>query len=180
MRITIYDLSSTIYDGELYLFLRPEFFPMNITIRNAEPRDVPAMLALIKELALYEKAPDEVITTEASMLKDGFGEEKIYDSIVAEAKGRVVGVAIYYVVYSTWKGRIIYLDDLVVTESFRRFGIGKKLFDELTRITKEAGVHQLRWHVLNWNMPAIKFYEKYHASLDPDWISCKLTREQIL
>jgi len=153
---------------------------MNITIRNAEPGDVPRMLALIKELALYEKAPDEVITTETSMLKDGFGEEKIYDSIVAEADGIVVGVAIFYVVYSTWKGRIIYLDDLVVTESHRRFGIGKKLFDELIRITKEAGVHQLRWHVLNWNTTAINFYKKYSASLDPDWISCKLTEEQIL
>lgn len=162
------------------LFLRLEFFPMNITIRKAEPGDVPAMLALIKELALYEKAPDEVITTESSMLKDGFGEEKIYDSIVAESDGTVVGVAIFYVVYSTWKGRIIYLDDLVVTESYRRFGIGKKLFDELTRITKETGAQQLRWHVLNWNTQAIKFYEKYRTSFDPVWISCKLTEEQIL
>lgn len=152
---------------------------MDITIRKAEPRDVPAMLALIKELAVYEKAPDQVITTETSMLKDGFGDEKIYDSLVAEVDKKVVGIGIFYIAYSTWKGKIIYLDDLVVTESYRRFGIGKKLFEEVSRITTEIGARQLRWHVLNWNTPAIEFYKKYHASLDPDWITCKLMGEQI-
>jgi GNAT superfamily N-acetyltransferase len=152
---------------------------MEITIRKAEQRDVSAMLALIKELATYERAPNEVITTEASMLRDGFGEEKIFHSLVAEADGAIVGIAIFYVAYSTWKGKIIYLDDLVVTESHRRFGIGKKLFDAVGKISKAMGVSQLRWHVLDWNEPAINFYKKYDASLDADWITCKLTREQL-
>ncbi len=152
---------------------------MNITIRKAEARDVPAMLALIKELVVYEKAPNEVITTEESMLRDGFGKEKIFDSLIAEADGVIAGIAIFYVAYSTWKGKIIYLDDLIVTESHRRYGIGKKLFDEVGRISKAIGANQLRWHVLDWNEPAINFYKKYEASLDADWITCKLTNEQM-
>ena len=166
-------------DNSLY-FYSLNFFSMDITIRNAEPRDVPTLLALIKELALYEKSPDEVTTTETSMLKDGFGEEKIYDAIVAVMDGKVVGLAIFYTAYSTWKGKYVYLDDFVVTESCRRFGIGKKLFDEVIRIARETGAHLLRWHVLNWNTPAINFYKKYQATFDPDWVTCKLTQEQIL
>ncbi|HYV94543.1 MAG TPA: GNAT family N-acetyltransferase [Chitinophagales bacterium] len=153
---------------------------MNIKVRKAEPRDVAAMLALIKELAVYEKAPDEVITTEESMLRDGFGEEKIFDSLVAEADEVIAGIAIFYIAYSTWKGKMVYLDDLVVTESKRGFGIGKKLFDEVGKIAKETGANQLRWHVLDWNEPAINFYKKYGASLDADWITCKLNREQMV
>jgi len=152
---------------------------MNILIRKAEPGDVPAMLKLIKELAEYEKAPGEVMVTEATMLHDGFGKESLYNALVAESNGSVVGIAVYYVAYSTWKGKIIYLDDLVVTESQRRFGIGKKLFDKLINIAREAGVNQLRWHVLNWNTPAIDFYRKYNAALDHEWITCKLTKEQL-
>ncbi len=153
--------------------------PMDIIVRKAEPRNVPAMLALIKELAAYEKAPDEVITTEESMLRDGFGERKIFESLVAEANGNVVGTAIFYVAYSTWKGRMVYLDDFIVNENFRRFGIGKMMFDEVGKFAKINGANQLRWNVLDWNVPAINFYKKYFASLDEEWLLCKLTKEQI-
>jgi len=179
LRSTIHDSRNTIHDCQLYLFLLHEIFFMTITIRKAEPRDVPDVLALIKELAVYEKAPDEVTTTKESMLRDGFGEEKIYHSLVAEVDGVIVGTAIFYVAYSTWKGKMVYLDDLVVTESHRRYGIGKKLLDEVGKIAKEMGANLLRWHVLDWNEPAINFYKKYEASFDAHWIMCKLTRKQM-
>ena len=156
---------------------------MSIIIRKAEKKDVPAMLQLVKELAQYERAPDEVTATEQSMLQDGFDtgpeERPLFYAHVAENDGKLIGAAIYYIGYSTWKGRMVYLDDIVVTESMRRSGIGLKLFDAVAHFAKEAGAHQLRWHVLDWNMTAIRFYEKLNASLDKTWITCKLTREQL-
>ena len=137
------------------------------------------MLDLIKELALYEKAPEEVTTTVETMTKDGFGSEPIFHASVAEVNGQVVGLAIYYIVYFTWKGKSVYLDDLVVNEKFRTLGIGKKLFDAVGQFAKSIGANQLRWHVLNWNEPAINFYKKYNPSFDPEWITCKFTKEQI-
>lgn len=137
------------------------------------------MLALIQELALYEKAPQEVTTTVETMEQDGFGANPIYCAHVAEADGKIVGVAVYYIAYSTWKGKSVYLDDIVITENFRRFGIGKKLFDAVGIFAKSIGANQLRWHVLEWNEPAINFYRKYDASVDPEWITCKLTKEQL-
>jgi GNAT superfamily N-acetyltransferase len=152
---------------------------MNITIRKAEAADVSAMFALVKELAEYEKALNEVSVTAETMLRDGLSEESLYNAIVAIADHKVIGMAVYYTAYSTWKGKIIYLDDLVVTASYRRFGVGKMLFDELIRIVNQTGANQLRWHVLNWNESAIEFYRKYNASLDDEWITCKLTKEQL-
>lgn len=152
---------------------------MEVTVRLAEKKDVPAMLALIKELAVYEKAPEEVTNTAERMEQDGFGDHPVFLSQVAEADGEIAGVAIYYIAYSTWKGKSVYLDDIVITEKFRRLGIGKKLFDAVGADSKKRGANQLRWHVLEWNEPAKKFYEKYGASMDPEWITCKLTKEQI-
>ncbi len=152
---------------------------MAIVIRPAEENDVPAMLSLVQELALYEKAPHEVTNTIEMMKVDGFGTHPIFNAYVAEADNLIVGIAIFYIAYSTWKGRYIYLDDLVVSENFRRYGTGKKLFDAVGSFAKKNGVNQLRWHVLNWNHPAINFYKKYAASLDSEWITCKLTKDQI-
>lgn len=152
---------------------------MEVAIRIAEKKDVPQMLALIRELADYEKAPLEVHNTVERMEKDGFGEQPIFYSHIAEVEGQVVGVAIYYQAYSTWKGSYIYLDDIVITEEFRGKGIGKKLFDAVGAFAKNAGANLLRWHVLEWNEPAINFYKKYNAVLDPEWITCKLTRQQL-
>lgn len=150
---------------------------MEIIVRKGEPRDVPGMLRLVKELATFEREPLAVINTEEQMLADGFSPNPSFISFVAEADNEIVGTAIFYFAYSTWKGRYIYLDDIVVTEKFRKKGIGKLLFDKIIEFAKENKANQLRWHVLNWNEPAIHFYEKYKANMDPDWITCKLEKE---
>lgn len=144
-------------------------------IRFAKPEDMNAVWNLIYELAVYEKAPEEVITTPETMLKDGFGENPLFQCIVAEDESeQIVGTAVFYFAYSTWKGKIIYLDDLVVTESCRRGGVGQLLIDKLLEIAKSENVRQVRWHVLDWNEPAIRFYNKIGADLDSEWIKCKI------
>jgi L-amino acid N-acyltransferase YncA len=140
-----------------------------ITIRPALATDMPAVWALIYELAVYEKAPEEVKTTPASMIRDGFELERpLFHCIVAEDEAKeIVGIALYYLAYSTWKGKMLYLDDLVV-------GLGQRLMDTLLSIAKNEKAQQMRWHVLDWNEPAIQFYEKLGANLDGEWITCKV------
>lgn len=152
---------------------------MKISVRKAVENDIPRILELIKELALYERAPDEVMATEESMKRDGFGDRPLYEALVAEADGVISGVAVFYTCYSTWKGKLVYLDDLIVTESRRKRGIGRMLLDEVVRYARNNGANQLRWHVLDWNTPAIEFYKSYQAAFDSTWITCKLTREQL-
>jgi GNAT superfamily N-acetyltransferase len=152
---------------------------MNTIVRFAKEEDIPFVHALIKELAEYEKAPQEVTNTVDDMLRDGFGPNPVYRCLVAETDGKVAGMAIYFVKYSTWKGKGIYLDDIVVTESMRRMGIGKLLFDAIVKDAKLLGAKQLHWQVLDWNTPAIEFYKKYNADLDGEWINCKLTEQQL-
>lgn len=145
-------------------------------IRPATPADMQAVWSLIYELAVYEKAPEQVITRPESLVEDGFGVgRKWFECMVAEAEdGQLVGIALYYFAYSTWKGKMIYLDDIVVTEAWRGRGVGNQLMQTLIETARQAGVKQLRWHVLDWNEPAIKFYEKLGADLDSEWITCKL------
>lgn len=152
---------------------------MNTIVRFAKEEDIPFVHALIKELAEYEKAPQEVTNTVDDMLRDGFGPNPVFRCLVAETDGKVTGMAIYFVKYSTWKGKGIYLDDIVVTESMRRMGIGKLLFDAIVKDAKLLGAKQLHWQVLDWNTPAIEFYKKYNADLDGEWINCKLTEQQL-
>ena len=152
---------------------------MKIIIRRGEKKDIPQVLELVKELAVYERAPNEVITNVEQMERDGFGENSVYRFLTAEAAEKIIGIALYYTAYSTWKGKYIYLDDLIVTEKLRRSGAGKLLFDALLREAKRECANQLRWHVLEWNTPAINFYKKYNAVLDPEWITGKMSREQI-
>jgi GNAT superfamily N-acetyltransferase len=152
---------------------------MNTIVRFAKEEDIPFVHALIKELAEYEKAPQEVTNTVDDMLRDGFGPNPVFRCLVAETDGKVIGMAIYFVKYSTWKGKGIYLDDIVVTESMRRMGIGKLLFDAIVKDAKLIGAKQLHWQVLDWNTPAIEFYKKYNADLDGEWINCKLTEQQL-
>ena len=113
------------------------------------------------------------------MEKDGFGENPIFHFFVAEAEGGIIGISLYYIKYSTWKGKCVFLEDIIVTEKFRKSGIGKKLFDEVVMVAKEMKVHRLEWQVLEWNEPAIKFYEKLNSNFDAEWINCKLNGEQI-
>lgn len=152
----------------------------SINIRKGTPKDIPAVLNLIRELALYEKAPQEVTNSELDMERDGFGDKPVFSMLVAEKEDKVVGMAIYFIKYSTWKGKGVYLDDIVVNEKFRGQGIGKLLLDEVIRDCQSMGAKQLHWQVLDWNEPAIGFYKNYDASFDTEWINCKLTEEQIL
>lgn len=145
-----------------------------INIRKAEARDVPAMMALVRELALYEKAPEEVTNTEERMLEEGFGPKKAFECILVELEGAIVGMSLYYFRYSTWKGRRLYLEDLIVTESQRGSGLGKVLFDKTVEIAKEENCSGMMWQVLDWNTPAINFYDKYNARYDEGWLNCHL------
>lgn len=153
---------------------------MTISLRKGVKSDLSAALELIKELALYENAPDEVSVTVEDMERDGFGEDPVFYFFVAEVAGEIVGISLYYVKYSTWKGKCIFLEDIIVTEQFRKQGVGKKLFDEVVKVSKEQNVQRLEWQVLEWNEPAIRFYEKINSNLDKEWINCKLTKEQIV
>ncbi|WP_018476189.1 GNAT family N-acetyltransferase [Pontibacter roseus] len=150
-----------------------------INIRKGTIDDLPQVHALIKELAVYEKAPDEVTTTVDEMRWDGFGENPIFRFFVAESEEGIVGIALYYTAYSTWKGKMIFLEDLVVTERLRRSGIGRQLFNAVAREAKEVGAKRFKWQVLEWNEPAIAFYKKIGANLDSEWINCNMTEEQI-
>ncbi|MDN5204076.1 GNAT family N-acetyltransferase [Fulvivirgaceae bacterium BMA10] len=148
-------------------------------IRQGTKEDLPQALELIRELAIYEKAENEVENTVESMLQDGFGEQPVFGFHVADDQGKIVGISIYYYRYSTWKGKCLYLEDLVVNESYRGKGIGKLLFDATALRAKEANCNLLNWQVLDWNEPAINFYKKINAQFDNEWINCRLTREQL-
>jgi GNAT superfamily N-acetyltransferase len=151
---------------------------MKCNIRKAKKEDLPQVLELIKELASYEKAPREVRITVKELERDGFGKKKAYDCFVAEInKGRIIGIAIYYIKYSTWKGKCIYLEDIIVAKSMRREGIGKKLFEAVVAVAKKMKVRKMEWQVLEWNRPAIGFYKKYRTVFDNEWINCKLVFE---
>jgi GNAT superfamily N-acetyltransferase len=152
---------------------------MNINIRRGTPQDIPGTLKLVKELAEYEKAPLEVDVTIEEMTAWGFGEDKQFDFFVALDGETTVGIAIYYFKYSTWKGKCLFLEDIVITESYRRLKIGKKLFDEVVKVAKESKVRRMEWQVLEWNTPAIEFYKRYNASLDPEWLNGKLVYQQL-
>ncbi|MDF2435913.1 MAG: N-acetyltransferase [Bacteroidota bacterium] len=152
---------------------------MNITIKKGVKSDLPFALELIKELASYEKAPLEVSVSIEEMEEDGFGKNPIFEFFVAEADSKIVGIALYYIKYSTWKGKCLFLEDIIVTESFRKAGIGKKLFDEVVKVAKEMKVRRMEWQVLEWNTPAIKFYERVNSKFDNEWVNCKLNENQL-
>lgn len=156
-----------------------QFEPMSIVIREGKKEDVPALLHLIKELAVYEKAPNEVEVTEQELLKDGFGEHPIYHLIVAEKGSEVIGIALYYYKYSTWKGRCLYLEDFVVAENHRKKGVGTRLFKAVRAVAKREKVKRMEWQVLEWNEPAIEFYKKEAADLDAEWLNGRLVYDQL-
>lgn len=184
---------------------------MQFTIRPAEPRDVPAMLALVKELAVFEKEPDAVTVTEAQMREAGFGKKPVWFGWVAEGPvdgcqlpvgsggagdrpdneqpttdnqqrttgNPILGMAICYVRYSTWKGRCLYLEDIVVTERARGQRIGERLFRTCVDHAVSEGFHGMRWQVLDWNTDAIRFYERFGAGISPGWLNGELTKGQL-
>ena len=145
-----------------------------LEIRKGQKKDLPKILDLIKELAEYEKALDQVENTVSRMEIDGFGDQPVYGFLVCEENGNLIGTSIYYYRYSTWKGKRLYLEDLVVTESRRGVGAGKLLFDATLEIAKETNCSGMMWQVLDWNEPAINFYKKYNTRFEDDWINCNI------
>ena len=152
---------------------------MKIQIREGVQTDLPQVLDLIKELAIYENALDEVTIKLEDLVRDGFGSERLFHFLVAVNEKELVGIAFYYTRYSTWKGKILYLEDFVVKEQDRGNGIGTLLFEETVRVCKNKEYNGMAWQVLDWNEPAINFYKKYKASLSSSWLNCKLSKNQI-
>lgn len=147
---------------------------MEITTRRAIKDDCPRLLELITELAIYEKAPNDVTVTLEHFTESGFGNKPVWWAFVAEEDGFIHGFALYYIRYSTWKGQAMYLEDIIVTEAMRGKKIGKLLFDRLIEEAKERKFNRIIWQVLKWNEPAINFYKKYNAELDGEWFNCSI------
>ncbi|HCN85047.1 MAG TPA: GNAT family N-acetyltransferase [Sphingobacteriaceae bacterium] len=152
---------------------------MNIIIREAKKEDCSRILELVHELAVFEKAPQEVTVSLDEFIDAGFGKKPVWKAFIAEVNGRIDGFALYYIRYSTWKGSRLYLEDLLVTESMRSKGIGKKLFDKILLEAKEKGFNGITWQVLDWNEPAINFYKKYGSKIESEWLNGSLSKEQI-
>lgn len=150
-----------------------------MNLRIAVKNDCPRLLDLVHELALFEKAPQEVTVTLEEFEDAGFGNRPVWKAFVVEDEELIVGFALYYIRYSTWKGCRMYLEDLIVTESWRGKGIGKLLFDRLVQEARELGFNGMTWQVLDWNEPAINFYKKYEAAIEAGWLNGSLSREQI-
>ncbi len=147
---------------------------MNITIRRAVEKDCQRLLELVKELAVYEKAPDEVTVTLEHFTESGFGANPVWWAFVAEVNGIVEGFALYYIRFSTWKGQRLYLEDFYVREEARGNGLGKLLFEQLLTEMKDRELNGMMWQVLEWNEPAINFYKKYDVKFDAEWINCSI------
>ena len=152
----------------------------NCILRRGVEADLPRVLALIQELAAYERAPEAVTNTLEAMRHDGFGPAPIFGFFVLEAADEaIVGLALYYTAYSTWKGRMLYLEDIVVTEPARRGGFGRLLFEAVVAEARATGAQRLKWQVLDWNEPAITFYKKLGATIESEWLNGNLTAEQL-
>ncbi|GAA4302502.1 GNAT family N-acetyltransferase [Compostibacter hankyongensis] len=154
---------------------------MTIRIRRAKATDCARLLELVRELAEYERAPAEVTVSLEHFTESGFGSAPVWWAFVAEDTApeagespRVVAFALYYIRFSTWKGQRMFLEDILVTQDMRGKGIGKMLFDRLIEEANERGFKGMTWQVLEWNEPAIRFYKKYQASFDPEWINCSV------
>src|SRR5688572_5605977 len=137
-------------------------------IRKGTEKDMPAVLDLIRELAVFEKEPDAVVVTVADLVHDGFGDNPLFHTFVAEVDGEITGMALYYYRYSTWKGKTIHLEDLIVKEKMRGTGLGFALYTEIMKQGKADGVRRIEWNVLDWNQNAIDFYEKSGAKILDD------------
>ena len=152
---------------------------MEFVIRKGKREDCPAVLKLIQELAIYERAEKEAELSVEELEQDGFGLQAIYELLIAEQHEQIIGMALFYEKYSTWKGRSIYLEDLIVTEKARGIGAGKALFNAVAQEAKRRNSGRMEWQVLDWNQPAIDFYKKAGAELDGEWINCKFRREDL-
>lgn len=148
-------------------------------IRRGVKEDMQAVLILIQELATFEKEPDAVVVTVADLERDGFGEHPLFHTFIAEIEGEIIGMALYYYRYSTWKGKTIHLEDLIVTERMRGTGAGLALYKEVIKQGESEGVRRIEWNVLDWNTPAIAFYEKSGAKVFDDWRVAQMDQDGI-
>jgi len=142
-----------------------------LEIRLAIAQDIPSIHRLIYELAVFEKAPEQFILSQEQLLEDGFGPNPKYICFVAEQNQTILGMSFCYIRYSTWKGPVLYLEDLVVNESYRRNGIGKALFQHTCEYARTNKYSRVQWQVLDWNQSAIDFYKHFNASFDPEWLN---------
>lgn len=147
---------------------------MDFQIRPAKKEDCPRMMELIRELALYEKAAEEVTVSMDEFIDAGFGDHPTWAALVAQVNGAIIGIALYYVRYSTWKGRRLYLEDIVITEEMRGKGYGKQLLEQTMELAKAEGYSGMMWQVLEWNEPAKAFYKKYDTKFEGEWINVKI------
>jgi len=152
---------------------------MNLEIRTAVAADCQRLLELIHELAIYERAPEEVTVSLAEFIDAGFGKQPVWKAYVAETDSQIVGFALFYTRYSTWKGNRLYLEDFIVTEAYRGKGIGKILFERIIQEAKEGNYNGMVWQVLDWNEPALNFYNKYNASTERGWLNASFSKEQV-
>jgi GNAT superfamily N-acetyltransferase len=149
---------------------------MNINIRKAIISDCEPMMELVRELAVFERAPDEVTVTMEHFIETGFGKNPVWQALVAvNEEEKIIGISLYYMRYSTWKGLRLYLEDLIVTSAYRGKGIGKMLFESTVDEARNMGVGGMMWQVLDWNEPAIEFYKKYGADVSGEWLNCSLS-----
>ena len=152
---------------------------MDFVIRKANIEDMPQVFALIKQLAVFEKEPDAVIISSEDLQKDGFGKNPAFFCFVAEKNNKIEGIALGFNRYSTWKGKILHLEDLIVNQSMRGSGMGTALLDEVIKYGYELGVKRINWEVLDWNEPAIDFYKQKGANIMDDWRVVHLTEQGI-
>lgn len=152
---------------------------MEMKIRTGVKTDLPAVLELIKELADYENSGNQVSITLDELENDGFGERPWYWFLVVEKDNAIIGLSFYWIRYSTWKGKFLFLEDFVIKEEYRNQGIGSKLFEKTIKVCKKLNLNGMIWQVLDWNTPAIKFYKKYNSDISKDWLNGKLTKKQI-
>ncbi len=150
------------------------------TLRVATKEDCPRLMELVNELALFEREPQEVTVTLEEFIDAGFGQKPVWKAYVVEVDHYIVGFAIYYIRYSTWKGCRLYLEDLIVTEAWRGKGVGKLLFEKMIEEARNLGFNGMTWQVLDWNEPAIKFYKKYEAAIGEGWLNGSLSKEQVV
>jgi len=152
---------------------------MKTSIREGKKKDLPSVLSLIKELADHENSRDEVTITLEDLEKDGFENHPCYWFLVAENNDEIIGLSFYWIRYSTWKGKFLFLEDFIIKSGYRRNGIGSKLFEETIKICQELKLNGMTWQVLDWNTQAIDFYKKYNANISTTWLNGKLTKKQI-
>lgn len=160
----------------MHVFLR-KFSAM--IIRRGVKEDMPAVLDLIKELAAFEKEPEAVVVTVEDLIKDGFSNKPLFMTFIAEQDNEIVGMALFYYRYSTWKGKTIHLEDLIVKESKRGTGAGSALYKAVLKFAKQEGVRRVEWVVLNWNQHAIDFYQRSGATILQDWLTVQMHEEGI-